>query len=73
MTVVTVLTVALAWFAFHEHRNGRVMAGMAAIVLRYYHGYSNREVAVALGVSERTVGQRISDALATLRSRLAES
>jgi RNA polymerase sigma factor (sigma-70 family) len=45
----------------------------AAVVLRYYHGYSNREVAAALGVSERTVGQRISDALGMLRSRLGES
>lgn len=44
----------------------------AAIVLRYYHGYSNREVAAALSVSERTVGQRIADALVTLRSRLGE-
>ncbi len=44
----------------------------AAIVLRYYHGYSNREVAAALGVSERTVGQRIADALVQLRSRLGE-
>jgi RNA polymerase sigma factor (sigma-70 family) len=44
----------------------------AAIVLRFYHGYSNREVAAALGVSERTVGQRISDALAMLRGRLGE-
>jgi RNA polymerase sigma factor (sigma-70 family) len=45
----------------------------AAVVLRYYHGYSNREVAAALGVSERTVGQRISDALVMLRRRLGES
>ena len=45
----------------------------AAVVLRYYHGYSNREVAHALGVSERTVGQRISDALVKLRSRLGEN
>lgn len=45
----------------------------AAVVLRYYHGYSNREVAAALGVSERTVGQRISDALVMLRTRLGES
>src|SRR5437899_11740725 len=28
----------------------------AAIVLRHYHGYNNREIAAALGVSERTVG-----------------
>ena len=33
LNLETVLTVALAWFAFHEHRNRRVMAGMAAIVL----------------------------------------
>ena len=45
----------------------------AAVVLRYYHGYTNREVAASLGVSERTVGQRISDALVTLRGRLGES
>lgn len=45
----------------------------AAIVLRYYHGYTNREVAASLGVSERTVGQRISDALVTLRARLGEA
>jgi RNA polymerase sigma factor (sigma-70 family) len=44
----------------------------AAVVLRFYHGYSNREVAEALGVSERTVGQRISDALVKLRNRLGE-
>jgi RNA polymerase sigma factor (sigma-70 family) len=44
----------------------------AAVVLRYYNGYSNREVAAALGVSERTVGKRIADALAALRSRLGE-
>ena len=42
----------------------------AALVLRHYHGYSNREIAASLRVSERTVGQRIADALATLRSRL---
>jgi RNA polymerase sigma factor (sigma-70 family) len=45
----------------------------AAVVLRYYHGYTNREVAAALGVSERTVGQRISDALLSLRGRLGEN
>jgi DNA-directed RNA polymerase specialized sigma24 family protein len=36
------------------------------------NGYSNREVAAAVGVSERTVGQRIADAMATLRGRLGE-
>src|SRR5262249_17242263 len=33
LNLETVLTVALAWFVFHEHRNRRVMVGMAAIVL----------------------------------------
>lgn len=42
----------------------------AALVLRYYHGYTNREIAAAVGVSERTVGQRIADALALLRKRI---
>jgi len=44
----------------------------AALVLRHYHGYTNREIAAALGVSERTVGQRIADALAALRARIDE-
>ena len=42
----------------------------AAVILRYYHGYTNREIAAALGVSERTIGQRIADGLSALRIRL---
>jgi len=42
----------------------------AALVLRHYHGYTNREIAAALGVSERTVGQRIADAMALIRRRI---
>src|SRR5258708_5978743 len=34
----------------------------AAIVLRHYHGYNNREIAAALGVSERTIGSRLQQA-----------
>src|SRR5258708_36389898 len=45
----------------------------AAIVLRYYHGYNNREIAAALGVSERTVGTRLNQAAARLRPLLVES
>jgi RNA polymerase sigma-70 factor (ECF subfamily) len=45
----------------------------AAIVLRYYHGYNNREIATALGVSERTVGTRLNQAAARLRPLLEES
>ena len=40
----------------------------AAIVLRHFHGYTNREIAIALGVPERTVASR----LAAARSRLQQ-
>ena len=39
----------------------------AAFVLRHYHGYNNREIAHATGVSERMVGLRLAQA----RERLA--
>jgi RNA polymerase sigma-70 factor, ECF subfamily len=42
----------------------------AAVVLRHYHGYSNREIAFALGVSERTVGERLRQGLQRLRDEL---
>lgn len=44
----------------------------AAIVLRHYHGYNNREIAAALGVSERTVGTRLSQAAERLSRVLGE-
>jgi RNA polymerase sigma-70 factor, ECF subfamily len=44
----------------------------AAIVLRHYHGYNNREIAAALGVSERTVGSRLRQASERLRAVLGE-
>jgi RNA polymerase sigma factor (sigma-70 family) len=45
----------------------------AAIVLRHYHGYNNREIAAALGVSERTVGTRLRQAGERLRRALDSS
>ena len=45
----------------------------AAIVLRHYHGYNNREIAAALGVSERTVGSRLRQASERLRAVLEPS
>jgi DNA-directed RNA polymerase specialized sigma24 family protein len=42
----------------------------AAIVLRHYHGYNNREIAASLGVSERTVGTRLRQAGERLRAVL---
>jgi RNA polymerase sigma-70 factor (ECF subfamily) len=44
-----------------------------AIVLRHYHGYNNREIAAALGVSERTVGSRLHQAGERLRAELDPS
>ncbi len=45
----------------------------AAIVLRHYHGYNNREIAAALGVSERTIGTRLHQAAERLRDILDPS
>ncbi|HKW60225.1 MAG TPA: sigma-70 family RNA polymerase sigma factor [Candidatus Dormibacteraeota bacterium] len=45
----------------------------AAIVLRHYHGYNNREIAAALGVSERTIGTRLRQAGEMLRGQLGPS
>lgn len=39
----------------------------AAIVLRHYHGYTNRAIAHALGVPERTVASRLAGAKKRLR------
>jgi RNA polymerase sigma-70 factor (ECF subfamily) len=43
----------------------------AAIVLRHFHGYSNREIAISLGVPERTVASRLAAARARLQQLLA--
>jgi RNA polymerase sigma-70 factor (ECF subfamily) len=43
----------------------------AAIVLRHYHGYTNREIAAAVGVSERTVNKRLRIAAERMRALLA--
>jgi RNA polymerase sigma-70 factor (ECF subfamily) len=44
----------------------------AALVLRYVHGYSNREIAQSLGVPERTIASRLAAARSKLQERLAE-
>ena len=44
----------------------------AALVLRYVHGYSNREIAQSLGVPERTIASRLAAARGKLQDRLAE-
>jgi RNA polymerase sigma-70 factor (ECF subfamily) len=43
----------------------------AALVLRHYHGYTNREIARALGVPERTIASRLIRARTRLQLRLA--
>ena len=45
----------------------------AAVVLRHLHGYTNREIAAALGVPESTVATRLMTAKRTLRARLRGS
>jgi RNA polymerase sigma-70 factor (ECF subfamily) len=42
----------------------------AAIVLRHYHGYTNRAIAQALGIPERTVASRLAVAKDRLRVML---
>ena len=41
-----------------------------ALVLRHYHGYTNREIAAAIGVSERTINKRLRIAAQKMRSLL---
>lgn len=43
----------------------------AALVLRHYHGYTNREIAAAIGTSERTVNKRLRKAAEKMRGLLA--
>jgi RNA polymerase sigma-70 factor (ECF subfamily) len=42
----------------------------AALVLRHFHGYSNREIAAALGVPEQTVASRLATARKHLQAVL---
>jgi len=42
----------------------------AALVLRHYHGYSNREIGAALGIPEQTVASRLAAARKHLQAVL---
>ena len=44
----------------------------AALVMRHYHGYSNREIATALGVAEQTVASRLAAARKQLQVTLGD-
>ena len=45
----------------------------AALVMRHYHGYSNIEIAAALGVPEQTVASRLAAARKQLQVTLASA
>jgi len=45
----------------------------ATIVLRHYHGYTNRAIAMVMGIPERTVASRLAVAKRRLRAMLARS
>jgi len=40
--------------------------------MRHYHGYSNREIATALGVAEQTVASRLAAARKQLQVTLGD-
>lgn len=42
----------------------------AVFVLRHYHGYTNRELAMLLGVSERSIGEWLRRTAEDLKARL---
>ena len=44
-----------------------------ALVMRYYHGYNNREIAAALGVAEPTVASRMAAARKQLQVTLSDT
>jgi len=44
----------------------------AALVLRHLHGFSNREIAAAMGIPERTVASRLASARSRMRARLSD-
>jgi RNA polymerase sigma-70 factor (ECF subfamily) len=45
----------------------------AAIVLRHFHGYSNREIAASLGVPDQTVASRLTAARKQLQAALRDT
>jgi RNA polymerase sigma-70 factor (ECF subfamily) len=44
----------------------------AALVLRHVHGFTNREIAAAVGIPERTVASRLAAAKSRLKARLGD-
>ena len=62
-----------------EAGSGRVVTALrrlplqmaVLIVLRHHHGYTNREIAAALGVPETTLGSRLQLAMRSLKTELS--
>ena len=49
---------------------GPEVTDAALIVLRHHHGYSNREIATALGMRESTISSRLAAAKRRLQREL---
>jgi RNA polymerase sigma-70 factor (sigma-E family) len=58
--------------AMWRHLQGLPVMQRAVLVLRYYEGLSEAEIAQTLGLSRGTVKSHASRALSTLRARLAD-
>jgi RNA polymerase sigma factor (sigma-70 family) len=45
----------------------------AALILRHYHGYTNREIAASLGVPDATIASRLAKGRKRLQAAMAYS
>jgi RNA polymerase sigma-70 factor (ECF subfamily) len=63
----------LEWAELKRALRGLPRKVAAAVVLRHYCGYTNRDIANLTGVSERMVGLRLSEGLRRLRADLCGS
>jgi RNA polymerase sigma-70 factor (ECF subfamily) len=61
---------AMAWSELKRALRRLPTKVAMVVVLRHYHGYTNRDIARLTGVSERTVGTRLSEGLRRLREDL---
>jgi RNA polymerase sigma-70 factor (ECF subfamily) len=64
---------ALEWTELRHALRRLPVKVAAVVVLRHYHGYTNRDIAHLVGVSERTIGARLSEGRRLLREDLGSS